>query len=201
MTQAQEHMLALVTRALWGTCAVDPIAGELWPAIQEEARVQGVLPLLENCGLARFARVATRSCTAYLGLPVELVPWCADAPEKLASRLLAELLGSGNMGQAVHGDDLSFLLKSTDEKKSTMGAFFGNLWSIIRRNYPAVEKYPILFPFCLVHRIIVFLVRICSRKQVLSTLEASLISSRSRESLYDQMRIFETEAPRGSDRT
>ena len=57
------------------------------------------LVLLERCGLLRFAKIMTRLCERYLGLP--LCPWTADAPDTLVDAMLSDVLEGGNF-QAQH---------------------------------------------------------------------------------------------------
>ena len=57
------------------------------------------LALLERCGLLRFARIMTRLCERYLGLPP--CPWTADASDALVAAMLSDVLEGGNF-QAQH---------------------------------------------------------------------------------------------------
>ena len=52
------------------------------------------LALLERCGLLRFARIMTRLCERYLGLPP--CPWTADASDALVDAMLSDVLEGGN---------------------------------------------------------------------------------------------------------
>lgn len=52
------------------------------------------LALLERCGLLRFARIMTRLCERYLGLPP--CPWTADASDALVAAMLSDVLEGGN---------------------------------------------------------------------------------------------------------
>lgn len=152
-----------------------------------------ILPLLESCGLGRFARVVTRCCVTYLGLPAELVGWCMDAPVELCDGMMSEMLRTGNMGRSVHTVDLGYMMKSPQENKRSFGAFWANIRALVKRSYPVLEKFPMLFPFCLVHRFMLFLWRLVRKKGTFSRLMSSLFSAKSRETLYDQMHLFETE--------
>ena len=57
------------------------------------------LALLESCGLLRFARIMTRLCERYLGLPP--CPWTTDASDALVAAMLSDVLEGGNF-QAQH---------------------------------------------------------------------------------------------------
>ena len=52
------------------------------------------LALLERCGLLRFARIMTRLCERYLGLPP--CSWITDASDALVDAMLADVLDGGN---------------------------------------------------------------------------------------------------------
>ena len=57
------------------------------------------LAMLERCGLLRFAKIMTRLCERYLGLPP--CPWTADASDALVAAMLSDVLEGGNF-QALH---------------------------------------------------------------------------------------------------
>ena len=57
------------------------------------------LALLERCGLLRFARIMTRLCERYLGLPP--CQWTADTYDLLVDAMLSDVLEGGNF-QAQH---------------------------------------------------------------------------------------------------
>ena len=52
------------------------------------------LVLLERCGLLQFAKIMTRLCEKYLGLPT--CTWSEDASDKLVDAMLADILVGGN---------------------------------------------------------------------------------------------------------
>ena len=52
------------------------------------------LALLERCGLLQFAKIMTRLCEKYLGLPP--CAWSAEAPDALVDAMLADILVGGN---------------------------------------------------------------------------------------------------------
>lgn len=52
------------------------------------------LALLDHCGLLEFAKVSTKLCEKYLGLPP--LTWSAEVSEELADALMLDLLESGN---------------------------------------------------------------------------------------------------------
>ena len=52
------------------------------------------LALLERCGLLQFAKIMTRLCERYLGLP--LCSWSTDASDSLVDAMLADVLDGGN---------------------------------------------------------------------------------------------------------
>ena len=52
------------------------------------------LSLLESCGLLQFAKIMTRLCERYLGLPP--CSWITDASDALVDAMLADVLDGGN---------------------------------------------------------------------------------------------------------
>jgi hypothetical protein len=61
---------------------------------QREKIGEAELALLDSCGLLYFARIVTRLCEKYLGMPPCV--WSADAPDTSADALMNDILNSGN---------------------------------------------------------------------------------------------------------
>lgn len=53
--------------------------------------------LAQRLGICKFAKVTTKMCQMYLGLP-ESITWCRDADEKLSSKLMTLVMEFGNFG-------------------------------------------------------------------------------------------------------
>ena len=56
-------------------------------------------PLARRAGLDKPAKVTTRTCQLFLGLPEEGRSWCSDADESLCRSLLDDALANGNFGR------------------------------------------------------------------------------------------------------
>lgn len=54
--------------------------------------------VVKEKGYCKFARVATKMCQKYIGLPYENIIWCHDADEVLCDRLMSIVMNSGNFG-------------------------------------------------------------------------------------------------------
>jgi len=61
---------------------------------QREEIGEAELTLLDRCGLLYFAKITTRVCEKYLGLPP--CEWSADAPDATVDALMYDILVSGN---------------------------------------------------------------------------------------------------------
>lgn len=56
-------------------------------------------PMARRAGLDMLAKVATKACQLYLGLPEEGRSWCAGADKSLCRSLLDDALANGNFGR------------------------------------------------------------------------------------------------------
>lgn len=55
-------------------------------------------PMIKSCGNMELARIITKMCELYLGLPGEY-PWCEDASEEKCEVLMNFVMMKGNMGK------------------------------------------------------------------------------------------------------
>ena len=84
-----EQHLATSGIGLRQVCDWAVTAHELCSCFDDET-----LALLERCGLLRFAKIMTRLCEKYLGLPS--CQWTADAPAALVDAMLSDVIEGGN---------------------------------------------------------------------------------------------------------
>ena len=97
------------------------------------------LALLERCGLLQFAKIMTRLCEKYLGLPP--CAWRAEAPDALVDAMLADILVGGNFqAQAAERPFTEVLMDAYDVagkgKTCIMRNYVRFLQKHIRKKYP-----------------------------------------------------------------
>lgn len=97
------------------------------------------LTLLERCGLLQFAKIMTRLCEKYLGLPP--CSWTTDASESLVDAMLADVLDGGNFqSQYTERPFTAVLTDAYDAggkgKSSIFHSYIQYLQKYIRQNCP-----------------------------------------------------------------
>ncbi len=104
--------------------------------------------IVESKGLAKLAKVTTRMCQIYLGLP-DTITWCSDADENLCNKLMENIFISGNFGKK-HGSGNAVESIRTKMKKQ---GFFRWLQIAGEHNWKAYKKHHWLKPFCWIYQI------------------------------------------------
>lgn len=97
------------------------------------------LTLLERCGLLQFAKIMTRLCEKYLGMPP--CSWTTDASESLVDAMLADVLDGGNFqSQYTERPFTAVLTDAYDAggkgKSSIFHSYIQYLQKYIRQNCP-----------------------------------------------------------------
>ena len=113
------------------------------------------LPLFEQAGLDTFARIVTKMCKKYLGLPSNFA-WCESADDKVCEELIEMVFVSGNFG-----------IKNPYEEKPirdiTMSIRQDGLFMTLQkagvRNCEIFEKYKFLRPFAWIYQIFRYIKR------------------------------------------
>lgn len=139
-------------------------------------------------GLERFAKVATKMCQKYLGLP-DSITWCNDADEKLCEKLLELLFESGNFGRKKGRGN-------TVETVQTQIRQFG-LFRWLQRagehNWRAYKKHHWLKPLCWLYQIFRYAKQGFKSGRSYNQLSADLENGNNRyELLKDLGVVFET---------
>jgi hypothetical protein len=139
-------------------------------------------------GLERFAKVATKMCQKYLGLP-DSITWCNDADEVLCDKLFDMLFESGNFGRK-KGRGNSVETVRTHIKR------FGLLRWLQRageHNWLAYKKHHWLKPLCWLYQIFRYAKQGFKSGRSYNQLSADLENGNNRyELLKDLGVVFET---------
>ncbi len=163
---------------------------------QREEIGETELALLDRCGLLFFAKIATRLCEKYLGLPP--FEWSVNVPDATADALMHDILASGNF----HSQDMNpFSIvrawgvladadKAENGKKSSMLRSYGHYLRFrVRHEYPWAKSglwivvFGVFYPFRWIVRML-----LGKRKKV--SLSQSVRSAQRRETLLRELRLY-----------
>jgi len=139
-------------------------------------------------GLERFAKVATKMCQKYLGLP-DSITWCNDADEVLCDKLFDMLFESGNFGRK-KGRGNSVETVRTQIKRFGL---FRWLQRAGEYNWRAYKKRHWLKPLCWLYQIFRYAKQGIKSGRSYNQLSADLENGNNRyELLKDLGVVFET---------
>ena len=100
---------------------------------------------LERCGLLHFAKVVTRLCEKYLGLPP--CPWCQNAMDDQVDALMEDILSAGNFHEQYGKRPFTGVLTDAygSGKSSVLRNYFHYIRKRIDQDYPWA-KNPLWIP-------------------------------------------------------
>lgn len=150
-----------------------------------------ILPLLERCGLAQFAKVLTKTCVRFLDLDSEHVSWCMDVDDALVDAMMEEILRAGNFGRAADEDDASSLLMGGDSSGNPSLILIQRLNASARRDFPITEKAPILLPLFWVYIPIRYWIRSLLGLRPQKSIKKTMSTAQKRRQLYSDLHLFE----------
>ena len=151
-----------------------------------------VVPMLKRCGLYQYARVATRACVCYLGLPNEHLSWCADVADEVCRQFIDEVFREGNMGDA-NKEGMGSLFTHSDsmgEKKSAFFALISRLTELSYKNFPVSQKLKVLLPFFWFYLPVRYLVRSELGLRPKKSIAKVVQSAKQQRTLYEQLSPF-----------
>jgi len=151
-----------------------------------------LVPLMRSCGLLRYTSVMTIICADVLG--IQLPDWCEAVEPELVEAVLIDTLTGGNFGRKELDRSRESSIVSMKDSSKDEGPFrnaFAVLHESTPRLHPIVKKHPILHPFFDLCRGIRFIFRCLfgSRRWITTMLP----KAKERRTVYEQLRIFETE--------
>lgn len=152
-----------------------------WPAFSAMA---------ERTGMLSLARITTRMCEMYLGLPPR--SWCAGADEDACASLMDYVMRCGNFGaKREYGSFRS-------EKVLTVSRSPRALLRLLQRrgvkHWPVFRKYPLLRPFAWLCQGVHYIASGLGRSDARRRLRAELEAARERNALFTALDI-----PRGDE--
>ena len=150
------------------------------------------LALLERCGLLRFARIMTRLCERYLGLPP--CSWITDASDALVDAMLADVLDGGNFqSQYTKRPFAAVLTDAYDVSEKGRNSLFRNyiryLKKYLRQNEPWA-KSRLSLPVFGVFLPVRWGVRVLLGKRKQINLVHAVSMAREREKLLRELELY-----------
>lgn len=113
------------------------------------------LPLFESAGLKTLAKVITKTCKKYFGLPVAAA-WCETADDKTCDELLETVFLSGNFGRK---NPYEYRPMQSFTMSVKQNGFFRTLQKAGVENCQAFKKHKILRPFAWLYQLFRYIKR------------------------------------------
>lgn len=160
---------------------------------QESYWEKELLPLFKKAGLLKFCFIVTQVATDYLGTPAP--SWLVRVDDKVPENFLKTVFEGGNFGQKqthVSGADLMVI------KNGEKNSFWARIRLMIRKlnktnhmMYPVLDKFPILYPFIMIWRVLRYIgLMLVGKRQTLSKVAEH---ARKRQSQFEEFELFKTE--------
>lgn len=151
------------------------------------------IPLLSQCGLLRYAEVATGACVEYLGLPDQHLSWCAGVEKDVCRAFAADVFRSGNMG-AANTEAMGSLFTDREamgRKQAPVQALAVGVNRLAYMHFPVMRKYRILLPLAWVYLPLRYFVRSLLGLRPKKSAVKVVVSAKKRRDLYEKLRMFE----------
>ena len=144
---------------------------------------KSLIPLLENAGLATFAKIVAKTCSIYLGSP--LPDFAKDADDDLCREFIEDIFAGGNFGEKDDGRIRSGSIMKDGKGKSAAGSMFATLGENVRAR---AKGRKILYPFLYIGLSVKYLFLVIFGKRPTPKETASDINKRTE--LYKKMQIM-----------
>ena len=153
------------------------------------------MPILEKCGILRYAQVATRTCVCYLGLSPEGLEWCSDTGEELCLAFIRDVFRGGSLGEA-DKDGMGSLFTNSVEMGTAQApwkALVDRLNQAAYRHVPCARQCKILLPALWVYVPVRYLTLAALGRRPQKSVRKVVASAKQRRELYDMLKLYEIE--------
>ncbi|MBO4213082.1 MAG: nucleotidyltransferase family protein [Clostridia bacterium] len=144
---------------------------------------KSLVPLLENAGLATFAKIVAKTCSIYLGS--SLPDFAKDADDDTCREFIEDIFAGGNFGEKDDGRIRSGSVIKDGKGKSAAGSMFATLGENVRAR---AKGRKILYPFLYIGLSVKYLFLVIFGKRPTPKETASDINKRAE--LYKKMQIM-----------
>ena len=152
-----------------------------------------ILPVLERCGLSRFAGVLTAAAVNALGLEPGYGRWCASVSKGSIQAMMTEIFRAGSIHNRNNTDDVSGFFVEADGSEAASRVFFGKMNALARRKFPVTQKYPVLLPVFWAYIPLRYWARSLAGKRRKKSLRHTIKMTKQRKQLYRELRLFQAE--------
>lgn len=152
-----------------------------------------MIPVLSQCGLLQYAKVATSTCIHYLGLPDKGLSWCADVEKNICAAFLADVFRSGNMGEA-NTEAMGSLFTDSDAMgtgQSSVKALVIGVNRLAYMHFPVTKKFKFLLPLVWIYLPLRYFVRSMLGLRPKKSAIKVVASAKKRRELYEMLEMFE----------
>ena len=153
-----------------------------------------VLPTIRECRLYQFASTLTKICVDWLGLDAQRHAWCMHVPGQTSDALLADILDNGNiLANSPERSASTSLVKgeeSTDGRRSMLSTATHNLTSLARKQFPILNRMPVLLPAFWVYLPVRYLYRIARGTRPKQSVRKIAGYALRRKRLYRRLELF-----------
>ena len=154
---------------------------------------ESLIPFLKGIGLMTYTAAMTKVCVK--AFDIECPDWALKADDALCDGILEDILSGGNFGIKDDSRVQSGMLITNRGKDGFNHNKWYRMYAVLKRNieaqHPKVKKYPILYPFYFIQKILRYLILSIKGERLAINKLASEIDKR--KSIYEQMQIFEVE--------
>lgn len=153
------------------------------------------VPVLAQCGLLRYAQVATAVCTKYLGLPQKFAGWCQHVTDADAFAFMEDVFSGGNMGDA-DSEKIGRVLargSAIGSKRSFIHMLFASLTETVYYSFPVTRKHKWLLPIFWVYQPIRYWVRSLLGVRTKKSIRIAAQRARRKQRFYERLALFQPE--------
>lgn len=154
-----------------------------------------ICPIFQKCGLMQYAKVATRVCVDYLGVPGANMLWALDADERICQMFISDIFRGGNMGRA-DKDGIGSLFtnsKSMGRKQLAIISVVVRLNQLAYKNFSFTKRFKIILPIFWIYIPLRYAVRSLLGLRPKKSLSKVIMSAQKRKDLYEVLNPFETQ--------
>ncbi len=149
---------------------------------------QELVELFDKIGMLKYAKVVTKLCHLYLGIPCP--DWAKDGEEDLASALLEDVFLGGNFGRKDNQRARSgqLIVKGDTKKRNAIVTLAVSLHKAVVLRYPIVKKIWLFYPFIYGYKVVKNLFQMLTGKKV--SISKMAPHAEKRQELYDKLEVF-----------
>lgn len=149
-----------------------------------------ILPELEHCGLAEFARVLTKTSVRYLGLELDDAFRCRSVSDRIVEAMIDEILRAGNITNRHNTDDTSSFFVEASGKETAVRVYIRKINAVARRKFPVTKQVPLLLPLFWVYLPVRYWLRSLAGMRKRKSVMCTVSVTKQRKRLYRELKLF-----------